>query len=86
LKPTPLGAIPADTYKLGQELLGAEDLFRCVGEQYAEMVKDEDFEQMYSHTGQPALSPARLVLISVLQAMEHLSDRQAMAMVRTQIY
>lgn len=85
LKPQPLGPIPAETYELGQELLAEDDVMRRIGEQYAEIVRDEDFAQMYSHTGQPAMSPARLALVSVLQAMEHISDRQAIAMVRTRI-
>lgn len=41
--------------------------------------------EMYSHTGQPAISPARLALVSVLQVMEHVSDRVAVAMVKTRI-
>ena len=85
LKPQPLGPIPEETYKLGQQLLAEDDVMRRIGEQYAEIVRDEDFAQMYSHTGQPGLSPARLALVSVLQAMEHISDRQAIAMVRTRI-
>jgi transposase len=85
LKPKPVGPIPEDTLKLGQQLLSETDLMRQIGDKYANLVKDEDFASMYSVTGQPGLSPARLALVSVLQAMEHISDRQARAMVRTRI-
>jgi transposase len=85
LKAEPLGAIPEDTRSIGQELLAEDDLYRIIGEQYAELVKDEEFAALYSKTGQPAYSPARLSLATVLQAMEHLSDRAARQMVRTRI-
>lgn len=85
LKPTPLGPIPEETQRIGEQLLPAENLMRRMGDEYAEWVKDEDFANMYSNTGQPALSPTRLALVCVLQAMEHLSDRTTVAMVRTRI-
>ena len=85
LKAQELGPIPEDTYKLGKQILAEDDLMRQIGDKYADLVRDEDFATMYSHTGQPALSPARLALVSVLQAMEHISDRQAVAMLRTRI-
>jgi transposase len=85
LKPHPLGPIPEETRKLGEQLLAEDDVMRMIGDKFAEIVKDQDFATMYSHTGQPALSPARLALVSVLQAVEHISDRQALRMLRTRI-
>jgi len=85
LTPKPIGPIPEDTLLVGQQVLSEDNLYRIIGEQYAEVVKDEDFADFYSHTGQPGYSPARLSLITVLQAMEHLSDRVAIHMVRTRI-
>ena len=85
LRPQLLGPVPEDTLLIGQELLPEGDLYRMIGEQYAELVKDEDFAALYSKTGQPAYSPARLSLVTILQAMEHLSDRTTVHMVRTRI-
>jgi transposase len=85
LKPQPLGPIPEETLNLGHTLLDEDNLYRKIGDEYAELIKDEDFASMYSNTGQPAYSPARLSLVTVLQAMEHLSDRVALRMVRTRI-
>jgi len=85
LKAKLIGPIPEDTRSIGQELLPESDFYRIIGDQYAELVKDEDFAALYSKTGQPAYSPARLSLVTVLQAMEHLSDRAARHMVRTRI-
>ncbi len=85
LKPRPLGPVPEDTRILGRALLDENNLYRKIGDEYAELVKDEDFASMYSKTGQPGYSPARLSMVIVLQAMEHLSDRVAVGMVRTRI-
>jgi transposase len=85
LKPQPLGPIPEETLNLGHRLLDEDNLYRKIGDEYAELVKDEDFASMYSNTGQPGYSPARLSLVLVLEAMEHLSDRVAVQMVRTRI-
>jgi transposase len=52
---------------------------------YADVLRDEDFAELYPPTGQPALSPALLALVTVLQAMEHCSDRLAAQMVRSRI-
>jgi transposase len=41
------------------------------------LFRDEDFAAGFSAQGRPALSPARLALVSILQFGEGLSDRQA---------
>jgi transposase len=46
---------------------------------------DAMFTAVYSREGQPALHPWQLVLVSVMQFMEHLSDRQAAQDVRARI-
>ena len=38
---------------------------------------DEEFTHLYHCPGQPAVSPARLALVTVLQFVENLTDRQA---------
>lgn len=47
--------------------------------------EDAAFAELYSKEGQPGLAPWRLALITVLQFMEGLSDRQAAEMVRSRI-
>ncbi|XVQ07424.1 transposase [Spirillospora sp. CA-255316] len=47
--------------------------------------QDAQFTGMFSHRGRPALSPGRLALVSVLQFVEGLSDRQAADAVRGRI-
>lgn len=46
---------------------------------------DADFASLFSQTGQPALAPWRLALVSLLQFAEDLSDRQAADAVGTRL-
>jgi transposase len=47
--------------------------------------KDEDFAHLYPRRGQSAAAPWRLALITILQFVENLSDRQAAEAVRARI-
>jgi hypothetical protein len=47
--------------------------------------EDEQFEDLFSSRGQPALSPGRLAMVLVLQFSEGLPDRQAAEAVRARI-
>jgi transposase len=56
----------------------AMDLRDALGSIY----EDADFAQLFPRRGRAAEAPWRLALITVLQAVENLSDRQAIQMVR----
>lgn len=47
--------------------------------------EDKNFQDLYPSLGQPAESPGRLALITVMQYAEDLSDRQAAEAVRSRI-
>ncbi len=49
------------------------------------LFEDEDFKDFYPSLGQPAASPARLALVTILQFAEDLPDRQAAQAVRARI-
>ena len=50
-----------------------------------ELFADEQFADLFAVRGRPALSPARLALVSILQFAENLTDRQAADAVRGRI-
>src|SRR5687767_7658718 len=52
---------------------------------FSEPFRDEDFSRFYPARGQPGFTPWRLALVTVLQFLEHLSDRQAADAVRARI-
>ncbi|MBV9024922.1 MAG: transposase [Streptomycetaceae bacterium] len=47
--------------------------------------RDEDFADLFPRRGQPAWPPGQLAMVSVLQFIEGLSDRQAVTAVRDRI-
>ena len=85
LKPRPLPPIPEETREIGERLFDKTTLPRQLGDEYSDVLPDEEFRSMYSNLGQPAYSPARLTVVSLLQANEHLPDRAAAYMVRARM-
>ena len=85
LKSRPIQPMPADTNQLVRSVLPATNLFVVIGDRLAEFVCDDDFADVYSFEGKPALSPALLAMVTIFQYMENLSDRQAAAMVVTRV-
>jgi len=57
----------------------------CLADKLGAVYRDEQFAMLFPVRGQPALSPARLALVTVLQFVEGLSDRQAADAVRGRI-
>lgn len=49
------------------------------------LFEDHEFVKLYPATGQPLVSPARLALVTILQFMENLTDREATDAVRSRI-
>src|SRR5262249_7443943 len=54
-------------------------------EQMGCIYQDEQFRELFSNEGQPAQSPVRLILTTIMQFAEGLSDRQAADAVRSRI-
>ena len=54
-------------------------------DELGEIFSDQDFAALFSWTGQPGISPAQLALVTVMQFMENLTDRQAADAVRGRI-
>jgi transposase len=49
------------------------------------LFNDAEFVTLYPSTGQPAESPARLALVTIVQFMENLIDREAADAVRARL-
>src|SRR3982751_2924425 len=56
-----------------------------LADQLGAIYRDAQFAALFPVRGQPALSPARLALVTVLQFVEGLSDRRAAEAVRGRI-
>lgn len=54
-------------------------------DEFGSLYHDDNFRHLFPTRGQPGLPPWRLALVTVLQYLEHLSDRQAANAVRGRI-
>lgn len=85
LKPEPLPPIPEQTARLARMVCPKGSLCLWIGDELSAVFQDELFAALFPRRGQPAEAPWRLALVTVLQFVEGLSDRQAAEAVRTRI-
>ena len=81
-----LSEMPEETALLGEKIWKATHPYRVIGDHLVDIVKDEQFEDMYDlETGRHALSPALLAMITIFQFQESLPDREAAEMVAARL-
>ena len=85
LKPQELTVIPAETIRVAKAAFPKGNLYLKIRDEFGKVFSDEDFAELFPKRGQPALAPWRLALVSVIQFLENLSDRQAAEAVRARI-
>ena len=77
--------IPEETRRVAHAAFPKSTLCMRLADRLGPLYRDEQFAALFPARGQPALSPARLALVTVLQFVEGLSDRQAADAVRGRI-
>src|ERR687893_2549 len=85
LHPEPIGEIPPATVRVARAAFPRGTVVTRLRDEFSDLYRDEEFRRFYPARGQPGLAPWRLALITVLQFLEHLSDRQAADAVRARI-
>jgi transposase len=85
LRPEPIGAIPVETARVARAAFPKGNVVTRLRDEFGALYEDGDFRKLYPVRGQPGLAPWRLALVTVLQFLEHLSDRQAADAVRARI-
>jgi transposase len=85
LKPTRDFEIPTETSQVAQASFPKGNTIMKIRDEMGTIFRDEDFAELYPDLGQPAIPPWRLALITVMQYMENLTDRQAAEAVRGRI-
>jgi transposase len=78
-------AVPAATAQVARAAFPKGCLAIRIRDALGELFDDAQFAGLFATRGRPAVSPARLALVSVLQYVEGLSDRQAADAVRARI-
>lgn len=77
--------IPEQTRIVAKAAFPKGNLFITLRDELGAVFNDEAFAHLYPHLGQPTASPARLALITIMQFVENLPDRQAADAVRGRI-
>jgi transposase len=85
LHPAPISEIPPETVRVARAAFPKGTVVMRLRDEFSELYRDEDFSRFYPRRGQPAFAPWRLALVTVLQFLEQLSDRQAAEAVRSRI-
>src|SRR3954468_12214997 len=85
LKPTPIGPVPELTAYVARAAFPDGNPYTAVRDALGTFYDDERFAALFPDRGRPAEAPWRLALVTVLQFVEGLSDRQAAEAVRGRI-
>lgn len=81
LQPQGLEPIPEATRRLAQKSSPKGTAIMRLRDALGPIYQDEAFAELFPKRGRPAEAPWRLALVTVFQAMENLTDRQAAQMV-----
>src|SRR5262245_50440588 len=80
--PTP---VPDETARVARAAFPQANTYLSLRDELGTLFADADFAPLYPTRGQPAAAPWRLALVTVMQFIENLSDRQAADAVRARI-
>ncbi len=85
LRPESVGPVPEETARVARAAFPRGNLYLRMRDALGPLFTDDSFAPLFPARGQPALSPWRLALITIMQYAEGLSDRQAADAVRGRI-
>ena len=85
LQPIAEYLVPNDTARVANAIFPKGNIYLILASELKTFLVDEDFADLFPNKGQPAESPLRLALATILQYMEGLTDRQTADAVRTRI-
>ena len=85
LQPEAIGPVPEETARVARAAFPKGNLSLRLRDELGTLFQDDLFADLFPTRGQPAEAPWRLALISILQFLEGLPDRQAADAVRSRI-
>jgi transposase len=83
--PPVFDSIPAEAVRVALAAFPQKNLYMRMRDEFGSLYTDEDLAALFPPKGRPAEDPARLALITIMQFLEGLSDRQAADAVRRRI-
>lgn len=85
LHPQAQYVVPPETAKVAHAIFPTDNSCVTMAATLHEFFSDQNFNILYPDRGQPAVSPMRLALATLLQYLEGLTDRQTADAVRSRI-
>ena len=85
LKPQAPYVVPPETARVALAVFPKGTLCITISDTLGTALSDATFSELFRTKGQPAVSPWRLALVTILQFVEGLTDRQAANAVRSRI-
>src|SRR5918911_5169657 len=85
LRPQAIYVVPEDTARVARAAFPKGNAYLRMHDELGRLYADRDFAALFPVLGQPALAPAQLALVTLMQFAEGLSDRQAADAVRARI-
>src|SRR5260370_39828003 len=85
LKPEPIGPVPEETARIARAAFPKGNLYLRLRDELGPLYQDDLFTDLFPSRGQPAEAPWRLALVTVMQFLEGMSDRQAAEAVRSRL-
>ena len=85
LRPQAIQPVPKYTALVAKAAFPRGNVFVQMRDELGTLFTDKDFASLYPKRGQPAFAPWRLALVTIMQFVENLSDRQAAEAVRARI-
>lgn len=85
LKPSPIDPVPAETVRVAQAAFPNGNIYMKMRDEFGPIYNDMQFAWLFPERGQPAEAPWRLALVTIMQFLEDLTDRQAADAVRSRI-
>jgi transposase len=82
LKPQIIGPVPELTAFVARAAFPDGNTYTRLRDELGTLYEDRDFAGLFPDRGQPALTPWRLAMVTLMQFLEDLSDRQAADAVR----
>ncbi len=75
LKAQAICPVPEETARIARAAYPKGNVYIQMRDVLGSIYADKDFEELFPKEGQPAETPWRLALVTVLQFVENLSDR-----------
>src|SRR5215470_11626417 len=85
MRPQEISPVPEETARVARAANPKGNVYMSMRDELGSIYQDQMFVALFPRRGQPAEAPWRLALVTVMQYMEGLSDRQEAFAVRERI-